>query len=197
MHHFFLNETDRLFPTWQEAFPNARFASPKQPKDSPQGTTIWLRSTATDELNSLLPALCGNNPGLPLVVLADEPDAAGAFQAIALGAAGYCNSRAAPEVLRTIARVVREGGLWLGQNMMRRILGTLAHRLDTAQTVDSHFAADDARLARLVLQGRNYEDIAQELGVPEAVIPHSVSALFSRAGVQDCLQLLLKAGQTA
>lgn len=196
MDHLFLNETEQLFPSWQEAFPGARFASPKQLKDCPQGT-VWLRSTAPKELNSLLPALRGINPRLPLVVLADEPDEAGAFQAIGLGAAGYCNSRAAPEVLRTIARVVHDGGLWLGQHMMRRILATLAHRLDATRTVDRHFADDDARLAKLLIRGADYREIASQLGLSETAVPQSVSALLARAGVQDCLQLLLKAGQPA
>jgi len=196
MRHLFLNDSASLFPNWQEAFPEAAFASPKQLKECPRGT-VWLRTTAPAELASLVPAVRALNPQLPLVVLADEPDEAVAFQVISLGAAGYCNSRAAPEVLHTVARVVHNGGRWLGQSLMRRLLATLAGRLDNWRALDKHLADDDARLAKLLLQGRNYAEIAQEFGIPEAVVPHSVSALFSRAGVQDSLQLLLKAGQAA
>lgn len=196
MEHFFLTDSDHLFPTWQEAFPQARFASPKLIQSCQRGT-LWLRSTQVTGLNSEIQALRGLNGQLPLVVLADEPDEAGAFQAISLGAAGYCNSRAAPGVLQTIARVVHGGGLWLGQAMMRRLLAVLSARLDATNKMDGHFPAADAELAKLLLRGADHGEIAAALAIPEAAVGHSVSALYARAGVQDRLQLLLKTSQAA
>jgi len=154
---------------------------------------LWMRSCGQDSLASLVPRLRRLNPRLPLIVLSDEPDEAGAFSAISLGAVGYCNSHAAPEVLQTIARVVSSGGLWLGQAMMRKVLQSLCVHLDDKASKEGHKETyGEARLATLLIRGANQQEIASELNIPEAVVAQTISALFARNGVQDRLQLLVK-----
>ncbi len=60
--------------------------------------------------------------GRSLIVLADEPDEDGALAALAAGAAAYCNGHAAPAVLQQVAAVVQNGGVWIGQGLMKRLL---------------------------------------------------------------------------
>lgn len=188
---FFINESGEFFPEWLEAFPQAKFATPKRVIDADKAI-IWLRTGAHDNLKFLLPGILQLNPKLPLVVLADEPDEASAFSAISLGAAGYCHSHTAPDVLLTIAHVVSSGGLWLGQTIMCKVLQSLCDCLDNKAGTESKLPDDEIRLASLLLHGASHDQIARQLQIPESAVAQTTSALFARQGVQGRLQLLIK-----
>jgi len=133
-----------------------------------------------------------------VVLLSDEPDEAQILQALALGAAGCCNSRAAPAVLRQVALVVSNGGLWVGQALLGKLVGATSHRLgrlppeakndDWAELLSER----EGQVARLVANGASNKEIAEQLAITERTVKAHLTAIFEKLGVRDRLQLSLR-----
>ena len=68
---------------------------------------------------------------LPIVVLSNVPEDDQGMAALAAGASGYCSALTLPAVLRQVAGVVEHGGLWVGPQLMRRLMQGLAARAAT------------------------------------------------------------------
>jgi len=131
MRQVFLSVDGRLRDTWREAFPGltaGQFVG--QLDTAPVGPTLfWVLLPVGESADVLAGRLRRNLAGYPLVVLADEPSEGGAMAALAAGAAGYCNGHAAPQVLRQVAMAVENGGVWVGQGLMQRLLAATTRLL--------------------------------------------------------------------
>ena len=120
----FLSIDARKRDNWCEAFPELAAARLDAP---PLGDgLVWLLQPAGRGAAEVIVGLAGHLSGRPLVLLADEPSQDEAMAALAAGAAGYCNGHAAPEVLRQVATVVENGGIWVGRGLMQRLLTATA-----------------------------------------------------------------------
>jgi DNA-binding NarL/FixJ family response regulator len=120
------------------------------------------------------------------------------LQALALGAAGCCNSRSAPAVLRQVAVVVSNGGLWVGQSLLRQLVGATSRRLGQlpggAENDDwSGFLSErEVQVARLIANGASNKEIADRLVITERTVKAHLTAIFEKLGVRDRLQLSLR-----
>jgi DNA-binding NarL/FixJ family response regulator len=139
------------------------------------------------------------SPGQFVVVLADEPDDSIVSEALALGASGCCNTYAAPEVLRQVALVAQNGGLWIGQEMLRRLVGgeppafwaPVPLRNKTMNGCPSCPIAK-RRWLDLVASGASNREIAEKLSITERTVKAHLSAVFEKLGLRDRLQLSLR-----
>lgn len=184
----------RLRESWGSAFPGARVATPAGP--FPGGGTVWLRVPPGQPAARLVGPLRQRVDGRPLVILADEPSDDDALAALAAGVAGYCNSHAAPEVLQQVATVVQNGGLWVGQRLMQRLLAGTARlaaavppgaRPDWAAALTER----EREVARAVAQGASNKEIARRLDITERTVKAHVGAVLEKLGARDRLQLSL------
>lgn len=66
---------------------------------------------------------------LRIVLLAGVPSEQEGLQAIQAGVRGYAHSHSVPALLREVALVVQHGGLWLGPDLMRRLVQATAGAL--------------------------------------------------------------------
>ena len=130
MRHWIVDREAVAIDSWREALPGAellrrddiagaRFAGPG---------IVWARMRFGETVNQAISGV-DRSSGQPLVVLADDPDERVIIDALTAGAAGCCNSHAAPAVLRQVALVVGNGGLWVGQSLLRKLVGVTSHRL--------------------------------------------------------------------
>lgn len=197
MQHWFIDRQPTALPTWREAMPQARFVG-RDVAASLQGAgLLWFRLRAGENLEDILP-LAGPKADQHFVLLADEPDEEIVLQALAAGAAGCCNSRAAPEVLQQVALVVVNGGLWVGQNLLRRVVGGSARILErqsTAAQQDDWSAAlseREAQVARLVAGAFSNKEIARQLSISERTVKAHLTSIFEKLGLRDRLQLSLR-----
>lgn len=199
MRHWIIDREAVALENWREAFPGAellrrdglagaRFAGPG---------IVWSRMRFGETVNMAVSGV-DRSGGQPLVVLADAPDERVVLEALAAGAAGCCNSRAAPEVLRQVALVVANGGLWVGQSLLNQMVGATTRRLAalgrTVATGDwsATLSEREAQVARLVAEGAANKEIASRLGITERTVKAHLTAIFEKLGVRDRLQLSLK-----
>jgi DNA-binding NarL/FixJ family response regulator len=158
---------------------------------------LWFRLRAGEVIGAVLPRL-GLAERQHLVLLCDEPDEGMVMQALSAGAAGCCNTHAAPEVLKQVAIVVGNGGLWIGQSLLQRLVGSTARILGqrTGEARHDDWAAllseREIQVARQVASGASNREIASQLSISERTVKAHLTSIFEKLGLRDRLQLSLK-----
>jgi len=199
MNHWIIDRDAVLLPSWLEAFPQVRALRPQEVTQVFLGdaTIIWCRRRAGETADAVLPQLA-LKPGQFVVVLADEPNETVVAESLGLGASGCCNTHAAPEVLRQVALVVENGGLWVGQTVLQRLVGSatrvLASRADGQANSEwsSLLSERETQVARQVAAGASNREIALKLSITERTVKAHLSAVFEKLGLRDRLQLSLR-----
>ena len=195
--HCFVSETGELLPRWREAFPNAvglRFGKTATAKSVP--TLLWVRLPADPAIASLLAELRRRLGNLPCILLSDTPSDDQALAGFSAAARGYCNTHAAPAFLQQVADVVSQGGLWIGETLMNRLVDATARTaIDKPADPGDSWAAlltpREQEVARAVSEGASNKEIARGLGITERTIKLHVGAVLEKLGVRDRLQIAL------
>ncbi len=198
MNHYFVDREAVPLPSWLAAFPQARTLRREENVRLPAGqpAILWCRCRAGESVASVL-RFHGLEAGQRVVLLADEPDESLVEDALALGAAGCCNTHAAPEVLRQVALVVENGGLWVGQSLLLRLVGgasrALAAKAERPPRVnwETLLSEREVQVARLVAGGASNREVADQLSITERTVKAHMSAIFEKLGLRDRLQLSL------
>lgn len=200
MQHWIIDLEASPLPSWLEALPKAKMFRRDQLAEVPTGEpgTLWYRLRSGEDVDAVLDGAIGHARGNPLVLLGDEPDEALVMKALSAGAAGCCNTNAAPEVLRQVALVVSNGGLWIGQMLMRQLVGSTSRILGekTARPPRDDWSKllseREAQVARLVAGGASNKEIAVQLAITERTVKAHLTAVFEKLSLRDRLQLSLR-----
>lgn len=198
MNHYFVDRDALLLPSWLAAFPQARALRRDESTAFPAGcpALLWYRCRAGESAATVLRSHA-HQAGQHVVLLADEPDESLVEAALAQGASGCCNTNAAPEVLRQVALVVENGGLWIGQSLLLRLVGgasrALAAKSERPPRVDwaTLLSEREVQVARLVASGASNREVAEQLSITERTVKAHMSAIFEKLGLRDRLQLSL------
>lgn len=194
MPHIFLSKDARRRDSWVQAFPRLNAASLES---IPAGhALVWALLPAGEKADAFVGRLRRGLVDRRLVVLADEPTEEGAMAALAAGAVGYCNGHAAPQVLQQVATVVENGGVWIGQNLMQRLLAATARVLPKQNTANGGawrtlLTARELEVALILANGASNKEIARQLDITERTVKSHVSAMLEKLEARDRLQLSL------
>ena len=193
MRQVFLSVDARQRDTWRAAFPDLLAG---RLENIPAGAgLVWALLPAGQHVETLIESLRKPLAGRSLVVLADEPSENDAMAALAAGAAGYCNGHAAPMVLRQVAMAVENGGIWVGQGLMQRLLAATARILPEPDADNAAWrqtlTAREQEAAVLLAKGCSNKEIARQLDITERTVKSHVGAMLEKLGVRDRLQLSL------
>jgi DNA-binding NarL/FixJ family response regulator len=146
--------------------------------------------------------------GARVVVLSNAPEQLEGLNALDHGASGYAHAYAVPALLQEVALVVALGGLWVGPELLQRLVGassaalariplSAAEPASEAAPVPANNAwaalsAREAQVARAVTAGRSNKEVASQLFISERTVKAHLSAVFEKLGVRDRLQLVLR-----
>ena len=189
----FLSTDARTRDSWREAFADLVAG---RLDGAPVGDgLVWILQPRAQGAAELVGKLGIAYRGRPLVLLADEPSQDEAMAALAAGAVGYCNGHAAADVLRQVAMVVENGGIWVGQGLMQRLLAATARLLPANEASEQAWRAAltprEQEAALLLAKGARNKEIARQLDITERTVKSHVSAMLEKFGVRDRLQLSL------
>ena len=196
----FLSHDARVRDNWKKAFPDLIVST--LARVPPTATLVWvLRPNAPGtDVTALLAGLRRQAGDRPLIMLADVPDEEEALAALAAGASGYCNGHAASTVLTQVGLAVANGGLWVGQKLMQRLLSATARGLaaspeakNTVAAASWHerLTARELEAATLLAQGASNKEIASRMAITERTVKAHVGAILEKLGARDRLQLSL------
>ncbi len=119
--HIFISSRGEFLPRWQDAFPDAVLRLPGSTSVE-QVTHVWVRLESGQPVDGQLQAALRMAPGAAVLVLSDIPDDEEGLTVFAVGARAYANTHSTSEILQQMADVVSQGGLWIGQSLMQRLL---------------------------------------------------------------------------
>lgn len=182
---------------WRQAFPDGQSSDWDTLQQLVQaGDTVWLAVEHADWLDKVA-ALLRVQSQCRLVVLSPMPCDVEGLRAINAGARGYCHLLAVPELLREVEQVVRLGGLWVGPELVRRLVAATRDLLarnagaDVPQVDLSLLSEREAQVARAVAAGRSNREVAAQLHISERTVKAHLGAAFDKLGVRDRVQLVL------
>jgi two-component system nitrate/nitrite response regulator NarL len=191
--HLFLSAAGGMLPRWKTAFPDARCRALADPEWESEAALVWLRLDGVASLAEQIAAV-RRRTGSALVVMSDRPGDDEGVSVFANAARGYCNSHADAEVLRQVAGVVSQGGLWIGEALMQRLLQASQGRsLTGAATADwqQGLTERERQIALIVANGVPNKEIGRRFGITERTVKAHVSAILGKLQVRDRLQLAL------
>lgn len=199
MRDIFICPRNNLLANWSQACPKAVIYPSFSAIDSVRkddclfwlhadtGSQQWMVATISQILRDFF------NPRI--VVLTNVPSQGQALLALSQGAVGYCHAYSAPEVLAEVKKVVMHGGIWLGRDLLQRLIevgtnlvGSQPERIARALALLSE---REKEVALEAAKGLSNKEIARILNITERTVKAHLSATFERLGIKDRLQLAL------
>jgi DNA-binding NarL/FixJ family response regulator len=204
MQDIFISALPALLDSWAEAFPKATLfnavpesiARPKRKVSNTATTIFWLHINDDKSwLANAMALIAKEHIGAKVVVLANMPSQPEAVQVLGLGAMGYCHAYMASAVLKEIRSVVSHGGLWLGQDLLQRLIEVSTSRISNQPEYVEGLLAKltnrEKEVAMEAAKGLSNKEIARVLSITERTVKAHLAHTFERLGAKDRLQLAL------
>jgi DNA-binding NarL/FixJ family response regulator len=204
MQDIFISALPALLDSWAEAFPKATLfnAVPESTADlklkasNNQTTIFWLHINDDKSwLANAMTLIAKEHVGAKVVVLANMPSQPEAVQVLGLGAMGYCHAYMASAVLKEIRSVVSHGGLWLGQDLLQRLIEVSTSRIgnqpEYVEGLLAKLTNREKEVAMEAAKGLSNKEIARVLSITERTVKAHLAHTFERLGAKDRLQLAL------
>lgn len=213
--HYFLRSPSAPAPErWCEAFANGQAldATALQTRlraRAPTQCMVWL-SSADAQWPVYLRQILQTQPGAQVVLLSGVPEPLEGLKALNAGVRAYTHAYAVPALLQEVALVVEHGGLWVGPDLLQRLVGSTHQALAripatqkppipgaVAANAWTTLSAREAQVARAVAAGRSNKEVADLLFISERTVKAHLGAVFEKLGVRDRLQLVLRLAASA
>lgn len=195
LRHLFVAPDTEPRLNWREAFRDIFLCD--RISDSPEADMVWVLLPNEGDVATLL-AECRSAAGaLPVIAISDLPSDEQGLIALGAGVSGYCNGYANPAVLRQVAATVREGGVWVGQWLLQRLLAGVARVAEKKFTPPalsswaSGLTEREVEVARAVASGASNKEIASRLDITERTVKAHLGSIFDKLKLRDRLQLTL------
>ncbi|WP_414582249.1 response regulator [Scytonema sp. PCC 10023] len=135
-------------------------------------------------------------PWIRILVLTTFDDDEYVWQSLQAGALGYLLKHTPIEQIVTAIRSVYLGYCQLGPSIVPKVVAQL--KPNSSRPKDDYdylLSQRELEILKLMKQGKNNREIAQELHLTEGTVRNYVSQIFSQLGVRDRIQAVLWAQQ--
>jgi two-component system, NarL family, nitrate/nitrite response regulator NarL len=115
-------------------------------------------------------------------------------RAARLGAAGLVLKEQAADVLLKAIRKVSLGEIWLDRSMMSSLLNEMTSSEKKVNPEEAKIATltnREREVIALIAEGLKNKQIGERLFISETTVTHHLSAIFSKLGVSDRLELVI------
>jgi len=205
MQDFFLTSLREPIDSWIRAFPNciliknvSELASKFAAISSDSQTLVfWVHVNGQQKLalSEVMMTIMQRYKFAKIVVLDNAPSHEQSIQALSAGAKGYAHAYSPAELLLELRAVVSHGGLWLGQQLLQKLIETTIKLTgNSAAHVDHLLARLTRREQQVALEaakGLSNKEIARNLNITDRTVKAHLAASFERLHVKDRLQLAL------
>ncbi len=156
---------------------------------------IWVQLNAGSSIAAQIKPLRLKLPDVPIVCMSDLPNDLEALAVFSVLAKGYCNTHAGAEVLRHIASVAAQGGVWIGESIMQKLLG-LPTELPSLDSVvealwSQQLSAREKQVAKAIATGSINREIADQMGITERTVKAHITAILEKLQLKSRMQLVL------
>lgn len=197
MRDIFLCPNGNMLDNWKQAFPKALVSSSLVTVPVSEPVVFWVHANANNVswLESIMASIEKKFKASKVVVLANTPNEPDALTIMRRGAVGYCHAYSAPSMLKELKTVVMHGGIWLGNDLLRTLIGATKEVIHTASS-NVEKALDlltnrEKQVALEAAKGCSNKEIARLLNITERTVKAHISSSLEKLGVKDRLQLAL------
>jgi len=199
MQDIFITTLNEPIQSWQEAFPALKLFAEVAEVSAPKTDTVvfWLHMNEDRQhwMQGAVKRITSQYQHAKVVVLANVPNQAEALYALSLGAVGYSHAYASAAMLKEIKTVISHGGLWLGNELLQKLI-EVSTKLTTTQSdyVDNLLAQLTERQKDVAIEaakGLSNKEIARILDITERTVKAHLAATFETLQAKDRLQLAL------
>ena len=194
----FVCQHKKHLKNWAEACPDGEIVSAVSSVNDRKRHLFWLHAASPesqDWIISTIAAIHRQSADSRIIVLANVPDQRQAVDLLKQGAAGYCHAYTPAAVLLEVKAVVEHGGLWLGQELLQRLImvskGMLGNQPQHIAELTHKLTAREREVALEAAQGLSNKQIARNLDITERTVKAHLKHVFKRLQVRDRLQLAL------
>jgi two-component system, NarL family, nitrate/nitrite response regulator NarL len=207
MQDIFISPLTSGLTSWVEAFPKAKISAMVNAKPTKAQKNasymFWLHMNEDRQqwLTSTIDLIQKKYENAKIVVLANAPNQAEAFYAMSMGVVAYSHAYSPAFVLTEIKTVISHGGVWLGPDLLKRIIEVSTSLAgNQAEQVNQHLKTLTKREKEVAVEaakGLSNKEIARILNITERTVKAHLSSTFERLGAKDRLHLALMLNKKA
>ena len=201
MQDIFISPLNSGLTSWVEAFPKAKISATvnvkpaKAQKIAPVIFWLHMNEDRQEWLTNTIRLIQQKYENAKIIVLANAPNQAEAFHAMSMGVVAYSHAYSPALVLTEIKTVIYHGGVWLGQDLLKRIIEVSTSLAgNQAEQVNQHLKSLTKREKEVAVEaakGLSNKEIARILNITERTVKAHLSSIFERLGAKDRLHLAL------
>lgn len=136
------------------------------------------------------------NDHIRVIAASSNPNDADAMLALDAGCAAYCHAFSDASTLKQVREVVEAGHVWIGKNLMQRLLHSVNRALPATKAQADGWRVGltqrEIEVAILAANGASNHAIAVQCGISERTVKAHLSAVFVKLNITDRLQLALR-----
>lgn len=201
MQDIFISPLSTSLVSWSEAFPKAKIVATVQTKPTKAQKdaliVFWLHMNEDRQewLANTISLIQKKYKNAKIAVLANAPNQAEALHVMSLGVMAYSHAYSPAKVLAEIKTVIINGGVWMGQDLLKRLIEVSTNLAgNQALVVNQHLKSLTKREKQVALEaakGLSNKEIARILKITERTVKAHLSSTFERLGAKDRLHLAL------
>jgi len=134
-------------------------------------------------------------PWIRILVLTTFDDDEYILQSLQMGALGYLLKRTPAQEIATAIRSVSQGYSQLGPTIAQKVFSQLNSSPPSPNSYQDLLSKREIEVLKLVGQGKNNQEIAQELHLSEGTVKNYVTQILNKLEMRDRIQAALWAQQ--
>lgn len=171
-------------------FQNAESAIDALPKLSPAVVLVDINLPGISGIECVR-RLKLQMPDTQFVIVTAYMDADYIFEALAAGATGYLMKSAEPEELLQAIRDVQAGGSPMSSIIARKVVQSFLPKESPAST-EASLTAREREVLDLLVKGRLYKEIANELGVSVPTVDFHIRHIYAKLQVRSRAEVVAR-----
>jgi len=135
-------------------------------------------------------------PESRIIIFSDNPNDINGIEYLKAGVVGYANTYISPELFQEVVKVVDAGGVWIGQDLMQRIVAA-SFQASGNKTINvnklpgAELTARELEITGLIAQGYANKGIAYQLDITERTVKSHLNSIYRKTDTKGRLELAL------
>lgn len=161
---------------------------------------VVLLNLVEDDIENInvIPELIKDNPNTKIIVLSPPDSAVDLTKLLKMGVAGIVSCDQKEEHLIRAIQQVAEGGVWLNQKLMTKLLNNGSSNGNNGSQKIGLYANDllterEIEVVEEITRGISNKEIAESLSISEATVRHHLSSIYGKLELDDRLNLVIYA----